>query len=157
MIKFADNLWVGDSGCHKNVGAVGAGAVLNVACDLEPSARFRFADVEYAQVGLVDGPGNEVGAYSAAVLTLVTLLKRHKVTVVYCHEGKSRSVAVGVMYLTLVGGKRRSRPTAWSHWPEWDEQVAAVEERVGIHLPEVHEAHVEAYSEMSFGLLEVFL
>lgn len=151
MIQVDDGLWVGGSTAPKNVGAVKAGAVLNVAQDLIPPI---LLPVEYAQVGLVDGPGNEVSGYCAAVLCLKSLVDRHDCVVVYDHDG-GRAFAVALMYLNLKDGQQRPNPLAWSYWPTWREKLAVVSERTAGVLPAVNMAHIEAFDKVPWGLLEV--
>lgn len=127
MIKLTDNLWVGNSSSTTvaNTPLLNIGAVLNVACDLR--GEYGWPDIEYAQVGLIDGPGNPPCAYAAAALTLAMLLDRHNV-LVYCHTG-SRAVAVALMYLNMVSNHG------------WDEWYTLLCERAGIDLPIPHPAH----------------
>jgi hypothetical protein len=145
LIRVTDNLWVGNSSDGQKADV---DIVFNVAVDLLP--KLRYPSVEYVQVGLVDGPGNPLSAYCGAILTLTSLMEKDKKVLVYCHEGKSRSVVVALMYLNLVGGQRRSNPTAWSHWAMWDEMCVE-----GLDLSKVHPAHIEAFNKMPWGLLEI--
>jgi hypothetical protein len=156
--EVVDGLWVGDSrGVSNDVADL---AVLNVANDLPPYAAGAYIDgtwSEYAHVGLVDGPGNTLAAYCAAVLTLAKLRGQHDHVFVCCHSG-SRSMVVTTMYLTLTGGRRRPDVNSWSHWPSWTEQFYEVVKKCGgAELPNIHDAHIVAYRNIPWGLLEVLL
>lgn len=140
MIRIAENLWVGNS-IDGELAEVRA--VLNVARDLR--IKRGWPSIEYAQVGLVDGPGNSLSSYVAAVLTLVAMMKTGKDVLVHCHEGKSRSVAVALMYLCLVGGQ------------DWDTRLAGIREHVDVDVPDPHPAHREAFDKIQWGILETFL
>lgn len=144
MIQFAENLWVGSStdGQYADVDAV-----LNVAKDLH--IRRGWPDIQYAQVGLVDGPGNLPASYHAAVLTLAAMVKTGKRVLVHCHEGKSRSAAVVIMYLSATAGR---------NWPGdyavgWDGWLKLLRVYTGVDLPEPHEAHKAAFEKMNWRLL----
>lgn len=134
MIRIADNLWVGNSIDGQ---AAKVDAVLNVATDLH--VKRGWPDVVYAQVGLIDGPGNPLSAYYAAVLALASLVRPDKHVLVHCHEGKSRSVAVALMYRHAVTGRG------------WDNLLSLVRERVEIDVPNPHEAHRAAFERMDWG------
>ena len=140
MIRLADNLWIGDSGDegYADLEALGVRAVLNVAHDLQGTRGCLFG-IEYMQVGLIDGPGNPSSAYYAAVMALVTLLRRGKV-MVCCHTG-GRSLAVALLYLNL---------TARRGWDGWLELLS---ERVDAELPIPHEAHKTAFNKINWRLL----
>lgn len=149
MIEMADGLWAGDSDDEQEVakgdGVVAFDSVLCVAQDMDGHTRWS-RGVEYAQVGLIDGPGNPLAAYHAAVLTLAVLLRRGT-TLVCCHDG-GRSLAVVITYLYLVG-----------EGPSWDEAIerAAAKARTaepGTLLPVVHEAHKHAFYLMDWTMLE---
>lgn len=134
MMKFADNLWVGNS---RDEQTADVDAVLNVAKDLAPTRGW--PKVDYMHVGLVDGPGNPLSAYCAAVLALATLMRTGKRVLVNCHEGRSRSVSVAIMYLALVANCR-----------SWDDQVAVLRERIDSELPVPHPAHREAFDSIDW-------
>lgn len=137
MTHLGEGLWIGNSADGWDQRQAGVGAALNVAQDLR--GWWGWPETEYAQVGLIDGPGNPPAAYAAAVLTLAGLLARQK-TLVYCHTG-SRALAVAVMYL-----QARS-PRGWDSWME------LLGERVDGVLPATHEAHREAFERMNWQLL----
>lgn len=141
MIRLTDDLWIGDSGDGFNARALNVDAVLNVARDLR--GMVGHPTIEYAQVGLVDGPGNTHAAYCAAVLTLASLIERYEV-MVYCHTG-SRSMAVALMYLNA---------TARRGWDGWMELLG---ERVDIPLPVPHEAHRAAFDKINWRVLAKLL
>ena len=140
MIQLGERLWIGDSDDerHADLDEVGVGAVLNVAQDLH-GVRGWMNGVEYAQVGLIDGPGNPPSAYYAAVAALGTLVRRWR-TLVVCHTG-SRALAVALMYLNV--HPRRG----------WDDLLALVRERVDGELPVPHEAHRAAFDKLNWRVL----
>lgn len=148
MIQLTDKLWCGDS---DDAYKVKKGAILNVARDLIGS--HKWPGVEYAQVGLVDGPGNELSDYVAAVLSILSLLKRHEMVLVYDHDS-SRALVVGMMALNLLDGKFRPDPLSWSHWATWEERLADARKRTGAELREPAAAHQQAYGKIPYGLLE---
>ena len=134
-----DDLWIGDSGdeSHADLGFWKVRAILNVAQDMPPTRGW--PDVEYSHVGLIDGPGNSLAAYHAAVLVLEALLKRGR-TLVCCHTG-GRALAVALMHLHLTGGRG------------WDERLALLRERADRDLLDPHEAHKTAFNKMNWRLL----
>lgn len=136
MIRITDKLWVGNSFDERSAEV---DAVLNVAKDLRPTRGW--PDVEYVHIGLVDGPGNPLSAYCAAVLSLASLLGVGKHVLVNCHEGRSRSVSVAVMYLGLTTARG------------WDEVMGQLRERFD-NLPEPHESHKAAFNRINFGALK---
>lgn len=158
MIRVADNLWVGGSTAPKNAPAVGAAAVLCVANDMRDNNDV-FA-IEYDQVGLVDGPGNEVTDYCAAMFCLKAMLRRHEAALVYDHDGR-RAMVVAAMYLNLVGGQVRPDPMSWSHWPTWIERITIIStycrdnEVVRLIASKIDQAHVDIFNKMPWGLIEV--
>lgn len=142
MIQLANRLWIGDSAVTgRDLMAEGVGAVLNVAQDLR--GYVGWPDVEYMQVGLVDGPGNPLSSYYAAVLALGSLLKRHG-ALVFCHTG-SRSVVVAAMYVNV------------GMCCTWDRMVTMLSEKVDEDLPTPHEAHIKAFGEMDWKQLRKIL
>lgn len=137
MIHLTDRIWIGDATAWRNAKLFNIGAVLNVAQDLRCDCGW--PDVEYAQVGLVDGPGNLLCMYRAAALALMSLVERHN-TLVCCHGG-SRSMAVVLMYLGMVSGRK------------WDDLLDLLRERADIDLPIPHPAHKEAFDKIDWRLL----
>lgn len=129
MIQITTNLWVGDSSDEAR--CKGITAILNVAVDL-PRTTFK---VLYAQCGLVDGPGNRLNAYRAAILMLMSLLEDNHKVLVCCHSG-SRALAVCIMFMHQMTGQ------------SWEQLVELLSERY-YFLPEIHEAHYIAYKEIS--------
>ena len=143
MTRLTDNIWIGDATAKiGNVRAVKIGAILNVAQDLRGISGW--PDVEYMQVGLVDGPGNPITAYYTSVLALVTLLKRHDQVMVFCHSG-SRSMAVILMYLRASTGM------------EWDDCLSMLRERVDIDLSDPHPVHKDMFTKIDWKLLASML
>ncbi len=153
MITIDDKVLVGDSDDGHLEDDRDISAILNVAHDL--GGKLCWPDVEYAQVGLIDGPGNEVVAYTAALLTLVTLTRRHDLVLVYDHSG-SRALAIGIMYLSLVGGKVAER-VDFMRRRGWEEIIGEIIARSSESLPRLHKAHVEAFNKVPFGILEALL
>lgn len=151
MLKITDKIWIGNSDDEKKAtkrdkfGRVLSNisdSVLIVAQDMTHNNDWDDG-VEYMQVGLIDGPGNPLSAYHAAVLALVTLVKRGTV-LICCHDG-GRSLAIVIMYLYLMGDG-----------PSWDEAL----ERLCVdptvtwrELPAVNEVHRKAFFMMDWGML----
>jgi hypothetical protein len=142
MIRLNESLWIGDSSDEKaallHTMAGNIYAVLNVAHDLVGTWNWG-DEVEYMQVGLIDGPGNPLSAYCAAVLALHSLLKRGKV-LVCCHT-RSRAMAVALMYLHLTGGRG------------WDGRLELIREYVDIELPVPNAAHRAAFDKINWKAL----
>jgi hypothetical protein len=131
--------------------------VLNVAQDLQ-GTRGWHSKVEYMQVGLINGPGNELSAYTAAVLALSALLRRGNV-LVCCHDA-DRSLAVVIMYLIAKRGKRSDNPGLFNRWTTWDDMLDELIERVardGRALKEPHESHRAAADNLPMSLFEQIL
>lgn len=139
------NLWVGNSHDEQcaELADLGIGAVLNVARDMQLSRQWGAKSMECMQVGLVDGPGNPLTAYCAAVLALASLVDRHG-TLVCCHTG-SRSLAVAVMYARFVGDC------------EWDAYLEFLRERVDADVPAPHPAHRKAFDTIDWKILRVIM
>ena len=140
MIRLNEHIWIGDSADERytDIDTECIGAILNVAQDLQ--ARGHRRGVEYMQVGIIDGPGNPPAAYHAAVLALVTLLKRHEQVLVCCHTG-GRSLAVAILHMGMTTGH------------DWDGLLGILRERVDAVLPVPHAAHRAAFSKMNWRLL----
>ena len=101
MIHLGNDLWIGNAEEKiAEIHAAGIRSLLNVAQDLRGVCGW--PDIEYMQVGLIDGPGNPPSAYYAAVGALSALLHRGSV-MVFCHGG-GRSTAVSVMYVAAKTG-----------------------------------------------------
>jgi protein-tyrosine phosphatase len=136
MFSVAEGLFVGNSHDGEKVNV---DAILNVARDLHNSRGW--PTVEYAQVGLADGPGNHLTLYHAAVMTLHEMTRRHARVLVHCHEGRSRSLAVAMMLLNV-----------WADFG-WDGWMERLRERVDFELKEPHSAHREAFDALQWKLL----
>lgn len=141
MTQLTDNIWIGCSAdeWHVTLHTDKVDAVLNVAHDYQPTRGWKDG-IEYMHVGLVDGPGNEPTAYCAAVLALVSLIKRGKRVLVCCHSG-GRAMAVALMYLQSMSER------GWDGW--W----VVLHERVDVDLPVPHEAHRAAFEKIVWRLL----
>ncbi len=161
MIRITEDIWIGGYEDWQNANVVNISAVLNVARDLS-SERTMFGcswpKVEYMQVGLIDGPGNTISAYTSAILALHTLLKRKdaKKILVCCHGGR-RSLAVVIMYLIIKRGKVSAHPTFFNYWISWDKMLDELLEQVKHPLPELHPAHKEVFDKMPLFLIESLL
>lgn len=141
MIRLTDHIWLGhatDEG-NADLEAEGVTAILNVAQDLQATRGWKNG-IEYAHVGLIDGPGNPLSAYCAAVLALDSLLKRNDQVLVCCHAG-SRSLAVILMHLNLAGRNG------------WDGCLDILRERVDWTLPTPHAAHRAAFDKLNWRFL----
>lgn len=134
----------------KNAYDFDLGAILNVAQDLRSTCGW--AEVRYYHCGLVDGPGNPLSAYAAAVLTLHTILERGS-CLVCCHDG-GRAVAVAMMYLILKRGKVSAHPTFLNHWTSWGKMWEELSDKLGMPIPTPHEAHREAFERLPLSLIE---
>ncbi len=152
ILHLSDKIWIGDSDAGKNILETGMEAALNVAQDLYHKSGW--PDIEYTHIGLVDGPGNPVCAYCAAILALHTLVERgYDCILVYCHDG-GRSLAVVVMYLVLRRGKTSSHPTFLNYWVGWDKIIAELAATLDDPLPAIHEAHKRAFDKLPLAFLE---
>lgn len=139
MIKLTNEVYIGIAADGEYGGLP---AVLNVACDLKP-VKWRFGN-EYAQVGLVDGPGNPTSSYCAVVLVASSLVFRYGTVLIVGHD-LGRALAVAAMYLKL------------SHDLDWDQMMGRLRERVEMDLPEPHQAHRAAYDRMPWDWLRGML
>lgn len=174
MIRLTDNIWIGDSvdvydqgllhrsyGDHDDevnsrVDNAEIQAVLNVAQDMNLHM-VGWPDVEYMHVGLVDGPGNPRGIYIAAVLALATLLGCYERVLVCCHGGRSRSLAVVLLYLILKGGKNSDHPTFLNYWKPWRRVIQELRESTGKDLPWPNTAHTDVIEKLPLALIEGLL
>ena len=149
MIQLTDRIWIGNSFDEEecNLGFFGITAVLNVAQDLQPTRGWD-KGIEYAHVGLIDGPGNPISMYCSAILALRTLVGRRKV-LVCCHTA-SRSLAVVIMYQRASAGQ--GWPGDWSL--DWDGHMSALMSRVKQVLPVPRPAHREAFDRLCWRSLE---
>lgn len=134
MLKVTDGIFVGNS--YDEMKAQVA-SVLNVAYDLVPTRQW--PTVEYTHIGLIDGPGNPLSRYCAAVLALDSMTRP---TLVCCHEGKSRSVAVVLMYMHFM---RRLH---------WESAQLMINEQNDFDVPEPNAAHKVAYNSIDWPMLK---
>lgn len=152
MIKLTDKLSIGNSDDANTLESEEQEieALLNVAQDLKTGAGWPW--FKYAHIGLVDGPGNTIIAYTAAILALHSLLTQYKV-MVYCHSG-SRSIVVSAMYLHLTGwfGLSPKTPTImfdrFSVPSTLNDRIKFMLESADEEVPEIHEAHSKAFDIM---------
>lgn len=141
LTKLSSNLWLGNSwdAEHGNLTQHKIDALLCVAHDLE--AKRGWSDgLHYAQCGLVDGPGNSLAAYHAAVLQLVAFWTDKRTVLVYDHTAGSRAVTVAIM------GMHAKNRMGWDHW---------IAEIKPTELP--HEAHRQAFDRINWRLLTTTL
>lgn len=126
---------------HAELLELGITAVFNTAMDYIPMRHIR--GVEYSTVGLIDGPGNNLAAYHAATLKLLSLLgAKHKV-LVHDHNGTSQSVAVCIMALHAL--YRRG----WYYW--------LVEIQKQNPDAEPHDAHYRAFNRFNWRLISAVM
>lgn len=139
MTNITTNLWIGGSADAEKADLKpdGINAMLNVAHDLQGVRGWRDG-ILYAQCGLVDGPGNTMAAYHAAVLMLASMMQADRRVMVYDHLG-GRALAVALLYLNIVG--RRG-------WGEW---MKIIRERHDIAEP--HAVHREAFNRINWRLM----
>lgn len=161
MIKLTEpskefgSIYIGDSHDeeYRNLKELNIGAILNVARDMTTVHNYSTGH-ELIHIGLIDGPGNEAWKYYAAVISLYSLIRHHN-TLVCCHSG-SRSVVVALMYLSLREGCVKER-VDFLRRRSWDEMFEMVQSRAGEYLPKPHQAHIDAFNKMKFGVLEALL
>lgn len=137
MIVVNDSLYVGSSFDERRSKV---DAILNVAKDLLPTRDWGHG-IEYVHIGLLDGPGNVIEWYYAAILSLSGLLKAGKRTLVCCHDGCSRSMAIVVMYLNISNGAG------------WDRILGLIREGSEECIPEPHPDHRKAFENINWRLL----
>jgi len=138
VIVINDKLMVGSSFDENKV--KGVDAILNVAKDLLPTRDWG-SGIEYVHIGLVDGPGNLMEYYYAAVMALSGLLKDGRKVLVCCHDGGSRSMAVVAIYLNLI------------HGTGWDNLLSIVREGTDDSIPEPRAEHRAAFDKINWRLL----
>ena|ERR1019366_6161963 len=150
MTKITPDIWLGDSKDAESADLKkdGIGAMLNVAHDLQ--CKRGWSDgIEYAQCGLVDGPGNTMASYHAALLKLCALVCGGRKTLVVDHVAGGRAVAVAIM------GLHAMRRMGWAHWlKEIAKALAKVDEQ-GFSCVEVHPKHKEAFDRINWRLVSV--
>ena len=148
MIQVNDKLWIGNTIDEANLDfdVKGITGILMVAHDMQQLNRYRLtakSEVEYMQVGLIDGPGNTMMAYHAAVLALAAIIKRRQVMV--CCHGMERSIAVVAMYLRLTQGR------GWDWW------VGKLCGMLDNDAPTIHEEHKLAFYKLNWRLLNTVI
>jgi len=95
MTQITERLFIGEKGDQPFSRFT---ALLNLAPDLFV---LLYEKIEYASVGLIDGPGNKTCMIVAAVSVLHQLLERHPSVVLICHGGTGRSGLVASLYLAV--------------------------------------------------------
>lgn len=99
MTMVTDTIGIGNSSDAKQLDSA-VDATLNVAVDLDiPPTQ---GNAHRHKVGLLDGPGNDEYTLMAAVLMLHSLNRKYRRILIHCHEGKSRSVMVTAVYVSIV-------------------------------------------------------
>ena len=147
MIKVDDKLWIGGSSTKlDDLSDEGIKSVLNVAQDLQ--GKVGWPDIEYMQIGLIDGPGNKLAIYHSAVMALATLQSKSN-TLVFCHDG-GRSLAICIMYLNLIHPSGTA--STYIGGCGWDGWMRILEERCK-GLPKVHQAHKAVFDKMNWRFL----
>lgn len=157
MIQLTDYIWIGNSvdEMHADLVTRHIGAILNVSHDLH-ATRGWANGIEYAQIGLVDGPGNRLSMYCSAILVLDALLDKYESVLVAGHHS-SRALAVVIMYLILKEGRGSEHPSQMHRWGTWSSVLDRLRDKSSSVLDEPHEAHKEACDLIPFGLLEQLL
>lgn len=150
LTKTIPNLYIGDYEDEKHAKVC---TILNVANDLIPTRGWHWG-IEYAHIGLIDGPGNTTALYSAAVLALHSLVSNSEDKILVCCHSGGRSMAVAVMYLIIKRGKRADHPTFLNYWTPWDRVVEELHNQCDIQLPGIHEAHKTAFEKLPLSLIE---
>lgn len=137
-----DAIWIGNYDAEKWVTrhSPAFDAVLVVAHDMVPTNDWK-TGLEYMHVGIVDGPGNPLAVYHAAVLALVGLMKRHKRVLVCDHVG-SRALVVCIMYLYLLGDG-----------PSWDEHLERLTKQHGKDMLPINTIHRKAFFTMDWSMM----
>lgn len=141
MIKITDNLWVGNAIDEQRAKV---DSILNVANDLHQT-RGLPQGIKYHHIGLIDGPGNLMEDYYAAVLALVAMVKLGGNVIICCHEGKSRSMAVALMYVNLI---------RMDLWVDWRWHLGVIREKNDADIPEPHPAHMAMFDTLNWKLLK---
>jgi len=114
-------LYLGNSGhghgqAASKVTGVKEFTTINVAFDLDVAAD--------ARIGLIDGKGNPKWLLRAAVETLRMAKAHSKLPVlIFCHEGRSRSVTTAATYMVLYRGIH-SLDVAFEHIRRFREDIA---------------------------------
>ncbi len=141
MTRLTDYIWIGDSAdaASSDLNEPKIAVLFNCAHDLQ-CIRGWVHGVEYVHVGLVDGPGNSLATYTAALLRLCSVVLGKQRVLVYDHDGGSRATALVIMCMHAL--HRRG----WVHWLEWvrsklDQQVAP------------HDAHFHAFNAVNWRLV----
>lgn len=73
--------------------------VFNVAIDLHHQPPIQQRDISFLKIGLIDGPGNSLSTFAAAVSALSSVQKLQQNILIHCHEGVSRSPTVLAAFL----------------------------------------------------------
>ena len=95
MNHITERIYIGDKGDQPFSRFT---AVLNLAPDLYVLIHEK---LEYAAVGLLDGPGNHISTIVAAVSVLHQLLDRHEAVILVCHGGTGRSGLIAALYMSV--------------------------------------------------------
>ena len=147
MIKITDKIWLGSShdAEHADLKPDKITAILSCVHDLE-GKRGWTDGVEFAQCGLVDGPGNTMAAYHAAVLRLAAFVLGGRKTLVHDHHGMSQAVFAVICVLQLLEGRM-----GWDHW------LNVIKDKQAILDGNPHEEHCKAFNRLNWRLLSSVL
>ena len=98
--------------------------------------------MEYAHIGLVDGPGNSLASYHAATLKLCDFIVKGRYVLVHDHDSTSRAVAVVIMAMHAL--ERRG----WDYW------LGVISKKMDTSP---HEEHKRAFNKMNWRLISSVL
>jgi protein-tyrosine phosphatase len=101
-------IFIGDANDSRNLAHLKQykiDAIVNVALDLDTPF---FDYIRHYKIGLLDGPGNKFYDYWIASTLLISLLEDGKNVLIHCHEGKSRSVAIALIVISLINYRKLS-------------------------------------------------
>ncbi len=141
MTNVFPNIWLGNSrDMHEaDLRKHKVDAILNTAHDLECNRGWPDG-VLYVKCGLVDGPGNTMAAYHAAVLMLCSIVTGGRKVLVSDHDAGSRACAVIIMAMHAM------RRMGWEHWAK------IIAEKTGREVA-VHLEHRKAFNRINWRLM----
>ena len=151
IIRVTDLVWIGESsdldpGAEDRIHPAfqGIKVVFNCAADLDTHNLFGDV-VEYVHLGLVDGPGNTMADYHAALLKLCGILCKKQRVMVHDHEIGSRTVALVIMALHAM--YRRG----WDYW------LGIIREKTNKSDLTPHLEHRKAFNRVNWRLVSSIL
>ena len=142
VIQVTDDLWIGNNHDVEYESLVDVNSVLNVASDM--IIRRPVGNITYAHCGIVDGPGNLLATYHAAILMLHTLVSSRGATLVVDHDGTTRSVVISIMYLHSL------RRMGWDHW------LGVIQSKCKDDIS-LHTSHRTAFNRINWRLLSTVI